>query len=202
MSVCRDDVVALMPDLRAFARSLVSGNNALADDLVQDTLVNALQAQDQFEEGSNLRGWLFTILRNRFFSLRARKYVTSEIGTDNLEALAWVAPEQESRIEVIAFKRAFAALGSSHREVLVLAIVQGLPYEEVARICRCEVGTVKSRINRARKRLRDLLFDGGHDRRMSDSAAQAGPPVADRRKVVTVMPDRLSPVPEPVQPAD
>ena len=159
MSVFREDVVALMPELRAFARSLVAGNAALADDLVQDTLLNALQAQDQFEPGSNLKAWMFTILRNRFFSLRSRKHVSSEVSSNDLESLASVAPEQESRIEVAAFKRAFRMLKPEHREVLVLTVIQGLPYEQVASICGCQVGTIKSRVNRARTMLRQMLLE-------------------------------------------
>ncbi|MCB2053291.1 MAG: sigma-70 family RNA polymerase sigma factor [Geminicoccaceae bacterium] len=159
MSVFREDVAELMPQLRAFARSLTSGDGALADDLVQDAVLNAMQAERQFTPGTNLKAWMFTILRNRFFSLRTRKHVSSEIASDELESLAWIRPEQESRIEVTAFKRAFAALNAAQREVLVLTVIHGLPYDEVARICGCEVGTVKSRVNRARVALKKMLLD-------------------------------------------
>ena len=150
MSVFKEEVAALVPHLRAFARSLTSGDVHFADDIVQDTIVNALQAQHQFTPGTNLKAWLFTILRNRFRSLIARKHVTAEVADDDLERHYWVAAEQDSRIEVAAFKRAFKTLSATHREVLVLVAIHGLPYEEIARICGCEVGTVKSRVNRAR----------------------------------------------------
>ena len=159
MNVFREDVAALIPHLRAFARSLTSGDVHLADDVVQDTIVNALQAQHQFTPGTNLKAWLFTILRNRFRSVIARKHVTAEVADDDLERHYWVAPEQESRIEVAAFRRAFATLSGAHREVLVLVAIHGLPYDEIAEICGCEVGTVKSRVNRARAILKKMLYE-------------------------------------------
>ena len=159
MSVFREEVAALVPHLRAFARSLTSGDVHFADDIVQDTIVNALQAQHQFTPGTNLKAWLFTILRNRFRSVIARKHVTAEVADDDLERHYWVAAEQDSRIEVAAFKRAFKTLSAAHREVLVLVAIHGLPYDEIAAICGCEVGTVKSRVNRARAILKRMLMD-------------------------------------------
>lgn len=157
MSVFRDDILEIVPHLRAFARTLTRGDMVLADDLVQDTIVNALQARDRFQPGTNLKAWLFTILRNRFRSVIARRHVTAEIGTDDLGELSSVGPEQESRLEVTAFKLAFRALSPPQREVLVLAGVHGLSYERIAEICGCEVGTVKSRVSRARLHLKRLL---------------------------------------------
>ena len=159
MNVFKEEVAALVPHLRAFARSLTGGDVHFADDIVQDTIVNALQAQHQFTPGTNLKAWLFTILRNRFRSLIARKHVTAEVADDDLERHYWVAAEQDSRIEVAAFKRAFRTLSATHREVLVLVAIHGLPYEEIARICGCEVGTVKSRVNRARGILKRMLLE-------------------------------------------
>ena len=159
MDVFREDVTALLPHLRAFARSLTSGDRQLADDIVQDTIVNALRAQHQFTPGTNLKAWLFTILRNRFNSVIVRKHVTAEVGDVDLDPHHWVAPEQESRIEILAFKRAFKTLSRVHREVLVLAVVHGLRYECIAEICGCELGTVKSRVNRARAALKHMLLD-------------------------------------------
>src|SRR3954468_22556983 len=126
MGLFREDVAAMVPHLRAFARSLTSGDVHLADDLVQDTILNALQAQDQFTPGTNLKAWLFTILRNRFRSLITRKHVSAEVSADDeLERLAWAPAEQEARIEVAAFRRAFRMLNTNQREVLVLVAVHG-----------------------------------------------------------------------------
>ncbi|MCB1884415.1 MAG: sigma-70 family RNA polymerase sigma factor [Geminicoccaceae bacterium] len=149
-----------MPQLRAFARSLTGGDIHLADDLVQDTIVNALQAQSQFTPGTNLKAWMFTILRNRFRSLITRKHVKSEVQDDDLERKWWTPATQETGLEVAAFKRAFARLSGAHREVLVLVGVHGMRYEQIAEICGCEVGTVKSRVNRARTLLKKMLYDG------------------------------------------
>ena len=160
MGIFREDVAGMVPHLRAFARSLTGGDVHLADDLVQDTILNALQAQHQFTPGTNLKAWLFTILRNRFRSLITRKHVTAEVQDDDLER-KWLTPaHQESVVEVTAFRRAFRHLSPAHREVLVLVGVHGLSYEQVAEICRCEVGTVKSRVNRARNLLKRMLLEG------------------------------------------
>lgn len=159
MSVFREDVLEVVPHLRAFARSLTGGDPHFADDLVQDTIVNALQAQSQFEVGSNLKAWLFTILRNRFRSVIARKHVKSEVGGEDLERLSMVPAHQESKLDVMAFKQAFAQLSATHREVLVLAVINGYSYDKIAVLCNCEVGTVKSRVNRARNLLKKMLID-------------------------------------------
>ena len=154
----RDEIVTHLAHLRTFARTLANGDVALADDLVQDTVVNALQHQHQFTEGTNLRAWLFTILRNRFRSLISRKHVSAELGNLELEELSWVGPTQDVGLEIAAFKRAFRRLPVSQREALVLVAVHGLAYERVAEICGCEVGTIKSRVSRARQQLRELLL--------------------------------------------
>ncbi len=158
MTLFREDVAALMPHLRAFARSLTAGNAALADDLVQDTLLKALEAQSQFQPGTNLKAWMFTILRNQHLSLMRRKRTRNEVPDDDIELLGSVPAFQESRLEVAAFRRAFAELGPDHRTVLVLVCIHGLPYDEVAQIMGCEVGTVKSRVNRARSALKRMLL--------------------------------------------
>jgi RNA polymerase sigma-70 factor (ECF subfamily) len=158
MTLFREDVAALIPHLRAFARSLTAGNAALADDLVQDTLLKALEAQRQFQVGTNLKAWLFTILRNQHLSLMRRKRTRNEVPDDDIELLGSVPAFQESRLEIAAFRRAFAELGADHKTVLVLVCIHGLPYEEVARVMGCEVGTVKSRVNRARAALKRMLL--------------------------------------------
>jgi RNA polymerase sigma-70 factor, ECF subfamily len=169
----RDDVVPLIPHLRAFARSLARGDTHLADDVVQDTLVLALRSWGRFIPGTNLKAWLFTILRNRFHTLVGRRHLTAEVAGGDVERLARVPAEQEGRAELPGFLRAFAALSPSHREVLVLVVVQGFSYERTAEICGCEVGTVKSRISRARASL-ERTYLGEID--------PAAAPVARRRE--------------------
>ena len=160
MTDFQNDVVALLPQLRAFARALTGGDAAFADDLVQDTVVKALQARSSFTDGTNLKAWLFTILRNNMRSVMRSKRVKSEVSDDGLENLLWRGPAQEGRLEFEAFRRAFRQLSPTHREVLILVGVHGYPYEEAAQIARCEVGTIRSRLNRARTQLKRMLLDG------------------------------------------
>ncbi len=156
----RSALVEMMPQLRAFARSLTGGDRDFADDLVQDTLVKGMQAERQFEPGTNLRAWLFTILRNTFCSQVRRKRRQVGMADEDLEQLATTAAPQNGRLESMAFRRAFRQLSSAHREVLVLAVLQGQPYDTIAAVCGCEVGTVKSRVNRAREQLKATLLEG------------------------------------------
>jgi RNA polymerase sigma-70 factor, ECF subfamily len=152
----RAAMVALMPSLRAFARSLCP-NPAQADDLVQDALVKALANIQRFEPGTNLRAWMFTILRNTYYSdLRKRRREVEDADGVHAAKLAQ-RPEQPGVSDLEDFKIAFAQLGEDHREALSLVGAFGLSYEEAAEICGCAVGTVKSRVNRARARLADLL---------------------------------------------
>jgi RNA polymerase sigma-70 factor (ECF subfamily) len=177
MAIEQNDMVTLVPQLRAFARSLTGGDVHLADDLVQDTVVLALRARDQFTPGTNLKAWLLRILHNRFRSVVRRKHVTAEVSDDELLQRCSVPATQENALEVTAFKAAFGALSPVHREVLVLVGVHGLAYEQVAAICGCEIGTVKSRVNRARAVLRSKLL-GEDDRR----PAPVERPAAARRQ--------------------
>lgn len=157
----REALVEMIPHLRAFARSLTGGDREFADDLVQDTLVKSMAAAQQFQRGTNLRAWLFTILRNTFCSQLGRKRRVVSMEDEDLERLATTAAPQEGRLETVAFRRAFKQLSAVHREVLVLSVIQGMPYEAIAARCGCEVGTVKSRVNRARAQLKSMLLEGG-----------------------------------------
>jgi RNA polymerase sigma-70 factor (ECF subfamily) len=152
----KQDIVALLPNLRAFARSLCP-NPARADDLVQDALVKALGNIHRFERGSNLRAWMFTILRNTYYSdLRKKRREVEDAEGEHAARLA-DRPSQNGALDLDDFKRVFAELSGDHREVLTLVGAMGLAYEEAAEICGCAVGTIKSRANRARRRLAELL---------------------------------------------
>jgi RNA polymerase sigma factor (sigma-70 family) len=152
----RDDVVALIPDLRGFAWSL-SRNGSDADDLVQDTLVKAWSHRDKFEPGTNLRAWLFTILRNTYYTavVRRRREVRDETG--RYAAGLSSAATQEWGVAIRALQAALAQLPDEHREALILIGAAGLTYEEAAEICGCALGTIKSRVNRARARLLKIM---------------------------------------------
>jgi RNA polymerase sigma-70 factor (ECF subfamily) len=156
MAEIKADLVALIPSLRAFSRSLCA-NTARADDLVQETLVKALANIERFAPGSNLRAWLFTILRNTYYSdLRKRRREVEDAEGAHAARLA-ARPAQLGVADLEDFKTAFAQLSQDHREVLALVGASGASYEEAAEICGCAVGTVKSRVNRARAKLAELL---------------------------------------------
>jgi RNA polymerase sigma-70 factor (ECF subfamily) len=152
----RDAVLAAVPSLRAFAISL-SGNVDRADDLVQETMLRALANIDSFQPGSNMSAWLFTILRNLFRSeYRKRRREVEDADGSYAETLK-SQPEQASRVEFEEFRAALNKLPQDQREALILVGASGFSYEETAEICGCAVGTIKSRVNRARNRLAELM---------------------------------------------
>ena len=149
-------MLAQLPTLRAFAVSLC-GNLDRADDLVQETLLKAWQHLDKFEEGTNLRAWLFTILRNHYFSeLRKRRREVEDVDGKMTASLS-VRPAQQGHLDMQDFRKALSTLPADQREALVLVGAVGMSYEEAAGVAQCAVGTIKSRVNRARSRLAETL---------------------------------------------
>lgn len=150
------DLLSVIPNLRAFAVSLC-GNLDHADDLVQETLVKAWGSLDSFVEGTNLRAWLFTILRNIYYSeyRKRRREVPDPDGA--FAANLAMAPAQSGHMDLLDFRAALQQLPSDQREALILIGASGLSYEEAATICGCAIGTMKSRVNRARNRLAEML---------------------------------------------
>jgi len=154
------DLLATLPSLRAFAVSL-TGRHDKADDLVQDTIMKAWAKQSSFELGTNIKAWLFTILRNEFYSQmrkRGREVQDSEgIFTERLS----VHPAQYGSMDLQDFKKALDSLPADQREAVILIGASGFSYEEAADICNCAIGTMKSRVSRARSRLQELLNVSG-----------------------------------------
>jgi RNA polymerase sigma-70 factor (ECF subfamily) len=170
----RDVMLAAVPNLRAFAMSL-SGNVDRADDLVQGTLVRAMANIHLFQPGTNMQAWLFTILRNLFRSeFRKRRREVEDVDGSYLDSLE-SPPEQDGRLEFEELFDALAKLPFVQREALLLVGASGFSYDQAAAICETPVGTIKSRVNRARGRLAELL--------MIDSAGKFGsnPVTADLR---------------------
>ncbi|MEM9583777.1 MAG: RNA polymerase sigma factor [Pseudomonadota bacterium] len=152
----RDELVNHLPALRAFALSLTR-NGATADDMVQDTVVKAWTNIEKFEVGTNMRAWLFTILRNTYYSSRRKaKREVPDVDGAFTERLS-VKPEHDGKLQLADFKDAFEQLPDEQREALVLVGASGFSYEEAADMCGVAVGTIKSRANRGRARLADLL---------------------------------------------
>ena len=150
------DLIGSIPSLRACAVSLC-GNSDRADDLVQETLVKAWSKLASFTEGTNLAAWLFTILRNIYYSefRKRRREVADPDGA--MAARLATAPEQMGHLDFLDFHAALQKLPPDQREALILIGASGLSYEEAARVCNCAVGTMKSRVNRARNRLCEML---------------------------------------------
>ncbi|MBC8035752.1 MAG: sigma-70 family RNA polymerase sigma factor [Rhizobiales bacterium] len=152
----RDQLVAAIPGLRAFGMSLTARTDQ-ADDLVQETLMKAWHHQDSFETGTNLRAWLYTILRNEFYSqIRKRRREVEDADGEYASKVA-TAGGQESNLEMADLRIALSKLPEDQREAIILVGASGFSYQEAARISQVAIGTVKSRVSRARDRLAVLL---------------------------------------------
>jgi RNA polymerase sigma-70 factor (ECF subfamily) len=168
----RKAVLGAVPSLRAFAISLC-GNIDRADDLVQETLLRAIANIDSFKPGTNMSAWLFTILRNHFRSeYRKRRREVEDSDGHYAESLK-SQPDQIGQVEFREFREALAQLPPDQREALVLVGASGFSYEEAANICGCAVGTIKSRVNRARTRLAELMGVAGAEEFGPDQQTRA-----------------------------
>ncbi|KLK89586.1 RNA polymerase subunit sigma-70 [Microvirga vignae] len=157
-----DGVLTSVTSLRAFAISLTR-NGEQAEDLVQETVLRALSKQEQFVAGTNLQAWLFTILRNQFCSEHRKSLREVEDGDGSYAATMVALPDQEDRIMIRDLEAALHKLPEGQREALLLVGADGLSYEEAAQVLGCAVGTVKSRVNRARSCLTELMRLAGED---------------------------------------
>lgn len=169
----RDELVTHLPALRAFALSLTR-NRATADDMMQDAVLKAWSNMDKFQAGTNMRAWLFTILRNNFYSSR-RKLNREVADVDNAfsDSLS-VKPDHDGRLQMMDFKVAFDQLADEHREALILVGANGFSYEQAAETCGVATGTMKSRVNRARAKLTELLqLDDDDVMELTDTATMA-----------------------------
>lgn len=162
-----EQLKTILPRLRIYALSLTRDRDA-ADDLVHDTVIKALTGRNSFQPGTNLAAWLFRIQRNEFISGLRRRRPTVPVDTAIAELLSHPA-QQDSGLVMREFMTAFGKLASAQREALLLAVLEGLPYETIAEHTGVSVGTVKSRISRARDTLERLLMEG-EVRRPSGSA--------------------------------
>ena len=153
-----DQLKAILPRLRLYAISLTHDRDR-ANDLVQETVTKALVARESFRPGTNFSGWIFRIQRNEFISSMRRQRPTVPIDTAITDSLTQ-RPQQENGLIMRQFLVAFGKLSAGQREALVLAVVEGQPYDEIAAHAGVSVGTIKSRISRARATLERLLTDG------------------------------------------
>jgi RNA polymerase sigma-70 factor, ECF subfamily len=158
-----DAIVTSLPSLRSFAISLTRSVDQ-AEDLVQETVLRAISKQEKFEPGTNLQAWLFTILRNQFCSEHRKSLREVEDGDGSYAATMIALPDQDDRIMIHDLEAALHKLPEGQREAIMLVGVEGLSYEEAAQVLGCAIGTVKSRVNRARCCLAELMRLAGEDR--------------------------------------
>jgi RNA polymerase sigma-70 factor (ECF subfamily) len=176
----RAGLLKAIPHLRAFAISL-TGKVDQADDLVQEAILRGLSHLDSFTPGTDLQAWLFTILRNLFYtSLRKRRREVED--PDGMMAgMLSAPPEQHGRLDLDDLRTALGRLSVEQREALLLVGAEGMSYEEAAAICEVNIGTIKSRINRARTRLAELLDVADTDSRAARTSKASLSAVTSRR---------------------
>ena len=177
------ELVGLIPQLRAFARALC-GNPTAADDLAQDAMVRAWDARASFEMGTNMKAWTFMILRNQFYSEKRRSWRQTQLDQEAAERTLVAVDDPESPVALDELRLALGTLPEEQREALILVGAGGFAYEEAAAICQCAVGTVKSRVSRARKALQATLERGGY--------ARDGRAAGDAMRSILAAADRLS----------
>lgn len=177
------DLVALIPHLRAFARTLC-GEAAAADDLAQDTVMKAWDARSSYQMGTNMKAWTFMILRNQFYSEKRRSWRQTQLDQEAAERTLVATDDPGSPLALDELRQALTMLPSEQREALILVGAGGFAYEEAAEICGCAVGTVKSRVSRARRALQAILEDGAYDR--------DGRPAGDAMRSILADAERLS----------
>jgi RNA polymerase sigma-70 factor (ECF subfamily) len=157
------ELVGLIPHLRAFARTL-TGEPTAADDLAQDAMLKAWDARASYQMGTNMKAWTFMILRNQFYSEKRRSWRQTQLDPEVAERTLVATDDPESPVALDELRLGLAMLPAEQREALTLVGAGGFAYEEAAAICDCAVGTVKSRVSRARRALQALLETGAYDR--------------------------------------
>jgi RNA polymerase sigma-70 factor (ECF subfamily) len=155
-SAFKVELTGLIPHLRAFARSLC-GNPTQADDLAQEAMLKAWKSRQSFEPGTNMKAWAFTILRNLYYSEKRRSWRGQHLDPEIAEATLVANDNPSAHLDLLALRNALNHLPDDQREALILVGAGGLSYEEAAEICACAVGTVKSRVSRARKAVAAIL---------------------------------------------
>ncbi|KHS43368.1 MULTISPECIES: sigma-70 family RNA polymerase sigma factor [Novosphingobium] len=163
------ELTGVIPHLRAFARGLC-GRPDLADDLVQETLLKAWAAQERFEPGTSMRAWTFVILRNAYLTDMRRNRFRADYDETVAERILVAPAAQEGPMHLSDMHRALLTLPPERREALLLVGAGGFSYEEAAQICGCAVGTIKSRVGRARAALSQMIENGQIPRRSTDDA--------------------------------
>jgi RNA polymerase sigma-70 factor (ECF subfamily) len=184
-NIFKKELVALIPPLRAFARTL-TGDPTAADDLAQDAMMKAWDARASFQLGTNMKAWTFMILRNQFYSEKRRSWRQSQLDQEAAERTLVAVDDPEAPVALDELRQGLAMLPPEQREALILVGAGGFAYEEAADICGCAVGTVKSRVSRARKALQSILEEGSYDRDGLSAGDAMRSILADAERLSTV----------------
>jgi len=167
----REELIALIPHMRAFAKSLCR-DATQADDLTQDALASAWEHRRSYTPGTNLKAWVFRILRNRFYSDKRRSWRELQLDQKDAEETLFAVSNPQAVLDLDDVRRAMLKLSDEQREAVILVAAAGLPYRDAAMILDCAEGTVKSRVSRARQRLLELVSHGDRaDRRRVEGSA-------------------------------
>ncbi len=178
------ELIGLIPHLRAFARTL-AGDPASADDLAQDAMMKAWDARASFEMGTNMKAWTFMILRNQFYSEKRRAWRQTQLDQEAAERTLIAVDDPEAPVALDELRLGLGMLPAEQREALILVGAGGFAYEEAAAICGCAVGTVKSRVSRARKALQAILEDGAYQRDGGSAGDAMSAILADAERLST-----------------
>ena len=177
------ELVTLIPHLRAFARTL-TGDPTSTDDLAQEAMMKAWDARASYQMGTNMKAWTFMILRNQFYSEKRRSWRQTQLDQEAAERTLIAVDDPEAPVALDELRQALQTLPEEQREALILVGAGGFAYEEAAEICQCAVGTVKSRVSRARKAIQATLERGGY--------ARDGKSAGDAMRSILADADRLS----------
>jgi RNA polymerase sigma-70 factor (ECF subfamily) len=178
----KKELVTLIPHLRAFARTLC-GDPTGADDLAQDAMMKAWDARASFQMGTNMKAWTFMILRNQFYSEKRRSWRQSQLDQEAAERTLVAVDDPEAPVALDELRLSLGMLPAEQREALILVGAGGFAYEEAAEICGCAVGTVKSRVSRARRALQAILEAGAYDRDGRSAGDAMGSILADAERL-------------------
>ena len=183
--IFKKGLVQLIPHLRAFARTL-TGDPTAADDLAQDAMMKAWDARASFQLGTNMKAWTIMILRNQFYTEKRRSWRQSQLDQEAAERTLVAVDDPEAPVALDELRQGLAMLPPEQREALILVGAGGFAYEEAADICGCAVGTVKSRVSRARKALQAILEEGAYDRDGASAGDAMRSILADAERLSTV----------------
>ena len=181
-NIFKRELTALIPQLRAFARTL-TGDATQADDLAQDAMMKAWSARTSFELGTNMKAWTFMILRNQFYSEKRRSWRQSQLDQEAAERTLVAPDDPMAPVALDELRQGLGMLPPEQREALILVGAGGFAYEEAAAICGCAVGTVKSRVSRARRALEAVLEAGDYERDGAPAGEAMGTIMADAERL-------------------